>query len=167
MNFLPSLVNFSNMPIIRECVIPPLITMSILLEDPMCILPGEFPSKRLSAKSDFVHFLTTIRKQIQKEFKIVRSGQPMIRLCNSSFRDQHNLELVTRLAAELHGRELDVTNASWHMYGPRAFVIDVGKIGIFTTNHIVVAYFEKDLQLDDFNRIREIVNEVLCSMPHA
>lgn len=146
------------LPIIRESSEPPQLIMELLFENPKYILPGEFPSKRLDKASRFVKLLSNIQSRIRTLYP-VESTKFQIRLCNSTIRDKYTEAIVTRLAKELHESELDVTNASWHLIGPRAFVVETGKAGKFTTNHIVVAYSKTDFTLNDFNTMREIVNE--------
>lgn len=155
---LPTFVNAVTLPIIHDSTEPPQLCLPILFENPAHILPGEFPSKRLNKKSKLVKLLLKIHHRISLLYPL-ESSKFQIRLCNTSFRDKHNEALVTRLANELHGRNLDVTNASWHLVGPRAFVVEIGKAGKFAGNHIVVAYSKIDFTLNDFNIIREIVNE--------
>lgn len=155
---LPTLVNAATMPIIRDSTEPPQLCLPILFENPEHILPGEFPSKRLDKASSLVKLLSKIHSRISVLYPI-ESSNFRIRLCNSNIRDEHNQATVTRLAKELHGINLDVTNTCWHLSGPRAFVVEIGKAGRFTTNHIVVAYSKIDFTLNDFNTIREIVNE--------
>jgi hypothetical protein len=149
------------MQVIRESVKPAAaLVLKILFENPICLLPGEFPSKRIDKCSPFVALCRDVQTHIGMRFGLKGAGKDFtIRLISteSADKNEHTVGIMLANAAKLHGKHIDVTNASWRLMDPRTFVMEIGNEGKF----VVIAHSTCDFTMDDVAWMRTQVYDAI------